>query len=261
MLKRFLPFLCCALLLSACSVLDAPETVYPTYVTENETTAATTEATIPADTKPLHSMLYLEGYTTGQITEYFNEVVLSMEYTDGTGDATLVQKWLSPIFYSVYGDPTEEDLDVLYALFDRLNAIPGFPGIYAADDQNAENLSLNFYSAQQFRDEFSSVVNGEDAYGATQFWYYTETNELYTARIGYRTDISQTERNSILLEEIINTLGFSDSVLREDSIVYQYSNENLELSDVDWVILALLYDPAIQAGMNADNCAQIIEQL
>lgn len=261
MAKRwYLPLLLVlGLLLSACSVLDTPETVYPTYITE--TTTEATEVTIPADTTPPHSVLYLDGYTAQQITEYFNEVVLNIEYTDGTGDATVVQKWLYPIFYSVYGDPTEEDLDVLYALFDRLNAIPGFPGIYAADDDHVENISLSFYSAQQFRDEFSSVVNGEDAYGATQFWYYTETNELYTARIGYRTDISQIERNSILLEEIINSIGISDSVLREDSIVYQYSNDNLELSDVDWVILALLYDPAMEAGMNANDCAQIIQQL
>jgi hypothetical protein len=249
------------LLLSACSVLDTPETVFPTYVTEDETTAETTEATVPADTTPPHSMLYLDGYTPEQIIEYFNEVVLNVEYTDGTGDATLVQKWLNPIFYGVYGDPTQEDLDALYNLFDRLNALSGFPGIYAADDQNPENLSISFFSPDVFRDEFSSVVNGEDAYGATQFWYYTDTNELYHGRIGHRTDIPQAERSSIIAEEIINTLGITDTVLREDSIVYQYSNENLTLSDIDWVILKLLYDPAIESGMDKDACEQIIKQL
>lgn len=259
MLKKILPLMLSVLLFSACgNILPEPDTTTPTTLQVEPTT---TEATVPADTTPPHSLLYLEDYSAEQITEYFNEVVLDIEYTDGTGDATLVQKWLNPIFYGIYGDPTQEDLDVLYALFDRLNAIPGFPGIYAADDENAANLSLNFYGPDLFRDEFSSVVNGEDAYGATQFWYYTATNELYTARIGYRTDISQTERNSILLEEIINTLGITDTVLREDSIVYQYSNENLELSDVDWVLLALLYDPAIEPGMNAEDCAKIIQNL
>lgn len=259
---RFFPFLLAVmLLLSACSVLDTPETVSPTYVTEDETTAETTEATVPADTTPPHSMLYLDGYTPEQIIEYFNEVVLNLEYTDGTGDATLVQKWLFPIYYNVYGNPTDEDLAVLNDLFAQLNAVAGFPGIYPVSGMVQENLSISFFSPDVFRDEFSSVVNGEDAYGATQFWYYTDTNELYHGRIGHRTDIPQTERSSIIVEEIINTLGITDTVLREDSIVYQYSNENLTLSDVDWVILKLLYDPAIESGMDKDACEAVIRQL
>ena len=105
------------------------------------------------------------------------------------------------------------------------------------------------------------MLQGDYATGATQFWYYTNTNDIYTARIGYRTDISQEERNSILIEEIVNTLGITDTVLRTDSIVYQYSDENLALSDVDWIILKLLYDPAIRCGMDFDSCSRIIPEL
>ena len=105
------------------------------------------------------------------------------------------------------------------------------------------------------------MLQGDYATGATQFWYYTDTNDIYTARIGYRTDISQAERNSILIEEIVNTLGITDTVLRTDSIVYQYSDENLALSDVDWIILKLLYDPAIRCGMDFDSCSRIIPEL
>ena len=119
-------------------------------------------------------------------------------------------------------------------------------------------MSLSFLEPNAFREGFSHVVHGEDAYGATQFWYYTDTNELHTARIGYRTDIDQRVRNSILVEEVINSLGITDTVLRPDSVVYQYSNENTALTAVDLVILKLLYDPAIRCGMDAEDCRDVI---
>ena len=64
-----------------------------------------------------------------------------------------------------------------------------------------------------------------------------------------------------MLEEIVNTLGITDTELREDSIVYQYSNDNLCLSDVDWLILKLLYHPRIECGMDADQCEAVIREL
>ena len=215
----------------------------------------------PETTAPAHAEFYLPEYSTQQILEYFSEVVLNVEYTDGTGDSTLVQKWMAPIYYRIYGTPTDEDLSVLDAFFTQLNQISGFPGIYAAEDSVPENLSIRFAEPAAFFAEFSEILGGEDAYGATQFWYYTPTNEIHTAHIGYRTDLDQVTRNSILLEEIVNTLGITDTELRTDSIVYQHSNDNIALSDVDWILLKLLYDPAIQCGMDIDSCFAIIQQL
>jgi hypothetical protein len=257
MKKSMVLVLVAMLLFSACAKADPPEKNTEDSV---EFAMAFTETTVPETTVSIHSELYLPAYTADQILEYFAEVVLNIEYTDGTGDATVVQKWLGPIRYGIYGTPTDEDLAVLQSLFDQLNEIPGFPGIYPAEYAAHENVSLSFLESEAFREGFSHVVHGENAWGAAEFWYYTETNELYTARIGYRTDLDQSVRNSILVEEIINTLGISDTVLRTDSIVYQYSNENRSLSDVDLVILKLLYDPAILCGMDAQSCAEILRE-
>lgn len=239
------------LTLSGCGKTGLPEESTPA-VTE---TAEVTETAVSS-----HCELYLPGYTADQIRVYFEEVVLNMEYTDGTGDATVVQKWLEPIRYEVYGTPTEEDLRVLEDVFARLNEISGFPGIRPAEYPGQENMSIHFLEADAFRENFSYVIRGEEADGAAQFWYYTDTNELYAARIGYRTDLEQSVRSSVLVEEIINTLGISDTVLRPDSVVYQYSNENMALSDVDLVILKLLYNPAVQCGMDAEACGAVIRE-
>lgn len=258
--------LCAALL--ACSTEPAPvTTTAPPETTVPETTVPETtvpdttvpETTVPETTLPPHSELYLEDVPPELLLTYWDEVVLQVEYDHGSGNPSLVQKWLEPIRCRVFGEPTEEDLLVLEGLFEELNRIDGFPGISLVEQD--ENLTLSFLGPEDFRNSFSDVVDGEDAWGATEFWYWTDTNDLYSARIGYRTDIDQLSRNSILLEEIINTLGITDTELREDSIVYQHSNDNLALSDVDWLILKLLYDPAIRPGMAAEECHRTLAEL
>lgn len=247
------------LLLCACKKDDAEEncTIYNTTLsTSAETVCAATEPTMQ-----LHSELYHPGYTPQQIREYFEEVVLHVEYSSGTGDAALIQKWLSPIHYRISGAPTEADLAVLERFFEQLNQIPGFPGIQEVPEGEPEQLRIGFLEPDIFRASYSSVVGGEDATGAAEFWYYTNTNEVHSARIGYRIDLAQDVRNSILLEEIVNVLGISDTVLRADSITYQYSDDNTALSDVDWILLYLLYHPDMQCGMDAENCAAVLRRL
>jgi len=272
-LFRILPVVL-VLVLCACAYPPLPGINAPLPTEQTPTTEATTEpptvattappaTTIPETeaTLPAHSALYLPEYTPQQILEYFEEVVLHVEYPGEGGNPALVQKWTDPIYCRIQGEPTEEDLAVLNDFFAQLNEVPGFPGIYAATEQDPVNLTIGFWEQETFDAEFFDMLQGDYATGATQFWYYTDTNDIYTARIGYRTDISQAERNSILIEEIVNTLGITDTVLRTDSIVYQYSDENLALSDVDWIILKLLYDPAIRCGMDFDSCSRIIPEL
>ena len=238
-----------------------PETTIPEITVPETTVPETTIPETTAPTEPLHSSLYREDFDVEEILTYFQEVTNQIEYTDGTGDPSLIQKWLSPLIYRIYGDPTEEDLRVLEEFCQQLNAVQGFPGIREAQEDEFENLTLSFLDPDSFRERFSDVVHGEDAWGATQYWYYTDTNEIHTATIGYRTDIPQLDRSSIILEEIVNTLGISDSGRRSDSIVYQYSNDNLQLSDIDWLLLELLYHPDIAPAMDAEMCEKIIRDL
>lgn len=260
-MKTLLAFVL-VLTLCGCAAPIQPTTVPETTVpatTVPETTVP--ETTTPSTTAPLHSSLYREGFEVEEVLTYFREVANQIEYNNGTGDPALIQKWLSPLVYRIDGSPTEEDLLVLRAFCDRLNTVPGFPGIREAQEHEFENLTLSFLDPDSFRERFSDAVHGEDAWGATQYWYYTETNEIHTAAIGYRTDIPQADRSSIILEEIVNTLGISDSELRSDSIVYQHSNENLSLSDIDWLLLELLYHPDINTSMDAEMCETIIRDL
>lgn len=213
------------------------------------------------EARPAHSVLYLEGCTQDEAVQYFNEVVLDTEYFTGDGDFTLVQKWKVPIHYRIYGEPTETDRERLNGLFATLNQINGFPGIHEAKKGYVENLSIYFLNEDDFYDRFGAFVNYEPSDGAVQYWYYDKSNDIYTAQIGYRTDIDQETRNSVLLEEVVNGLGIDDTEIRENSITYQYYNSTDELSDVDWLIIRLLYHPDIGFGMNAEECEAVVRDL
>lgn len=237
---------------------QAAPTTDSSAMQESTEATATQETTLPAD---LHSSFYLEGFTPEQVVTYFAEVVLNAEYSSGEGDIHVVQKWTGPIRYMINGEATQKDREKLEELFAQLNAVEGFPGIEAAPLPIAMNMTLNFYNREDFQTYFGRVVNYEDADGAVEYWYYNETNQIHNAAVGYRTDIDQYTRNSVLLEEVINGLGITDTKLREDSITYQGFSQTQELSDMDWLILRLLYHPDIKCGMNLEQCRAVIKKL
>ena len=96
--------------------------------------------------------------------------------------------------------------------------------------------------------------------GGVTFWY--DYDRIYDATICYRTDLSQTVRNSVILEEIYNGLGpAQDTSLREDSIIFSGYSEPQALTAVDELLLRLLYHPQMQCGMDTAQCEAVIRQL
>lgn len=229
-----------------------PETTVPTVTTippEPPETAAPTE--------PEHSELYIEGLAVEDAITYFNEVCLDGEYVH-SGDPSVVQKWMEPIFYVVHGDPTEKDLAVLSEFTTWLNNYPGFPGIYEGSNPDYANLQIYFCSQQELHERMGHEDENLD--GMVTFWY--DYNEIYDATICILNDLDQYLRNSVILEEIYNGLGpAQDTQLREDSLIYAGYSAPQALTEVDALIFKLLYHPDIKCGMDAEQCEAVIRQL
>lgn len=246
--------LCFALVFSACKE-NAMETIAPTETTLD--TQPTEEPTQPTQTQPLHSPLYIEGLEVEDVIQYFNEVCLDAEIVNG-GDATVLQKWTSPIYYMLNGSPTKEDLLVLFDFVAWLNTIDGFPGMQQTHILSEANLQIHFCTQQELLDIMGQEYTYMD--GAVTFWY--NNNAIYNATICYRTDLHQGLRNSVILEEIYNGLGpIQDTALRPDSIIYSGFSEPQSLTAVDELILKLLYHPQLLPGMDAEACEAVIRQL
>ena len=255
-MKNYLLILLCLLLLTGCAAGEPAPTDAAPGNTEFPT-AIPTAAPTEAPTLPPHSELYVPGVEVEDVIAYFNEVCLNAEFVN-SGDPSYLQRWNAPITYRVYGEPTEEDLKKIEAFSLWLNTRFGFPGIYEAGQGEYANLQIHFCDQQTMMDLLGDNFAGMD--GGVTFWY--ENDVIYDAIICIRTDLDQHLRNSVILEELYNGLGpVQDTELRPDSIIYAGFSEPQDLTQIDRLILELLYHPDLRCGMNAEECEAVIRDL
>ena len=215
---------------------------------------------LPEPTPPiedLHSDLYISGVSVEEVITYFNEVSLDAEMVND-GDPSKLQKWVEPIYYFLNDGYTEDDLVVILNFVNWLNKLDGFPGIYETKDLKDANLRIYFGNQKKMLQIMGNNFGGLD--GGVTFWYLD--NKIYDETIFYRTDIDQEVRNSVILEEIYNGLGpVQDTDIRTDSIIYSGFSKPQELTEIDELILKLMYNPKMLPGMNALECEKVIRQL
>lgn len=242
-----------------------------THATEESTEQATQEDTEPTEeittatelptettAAPKHSALYIPGVSTDEVIEYFNEVCLDAEFVN-SGDPTYLQRWEIPILYTLNGSYTDEDLDTLDRFVSWLNTVEGFPGMEETQDSFLANLRIYFSDDEEYLIIMGDHFAGTD--GGITFWYNGD-NQIYEAEIAYRTNVEQEIRNSVILEEIYNGLGpINDTLLREDSIIYSGFSTPQSLTEIDELMIKLLYHPEMQCGMDAEDCEAVIRQL
>lgn len=244
---------------SATVETELPETSHAT--TPPETSLATEETAAPiettVETEPAHSELFIPFVTPEEMVTYFNEVCLDAEFVN-SGNASVLQRWENPIYYQIYGDPTDLDLQILNNMCQWLNTIDGFPGIYETAETWQENYSIYFCTQDELIDRMGDEYYGVD--GAFTFWY--NDNIIYDCTVCIRTDLDQEVRNSVILEELYNSLGpAQDTNLRQESIIYAGYSIPQALHPIDEVILKLLYHPDLLIGMDARDCEPIIHSL
>ena len=235
-----------------------PATTAPAETTQLPETTVPEETTIPPTTVPEHSELYIPGLPVEDVIRYFSEVCLDAEFVNA-GNPKVVQKWMDPIRYRLQGDCTEEDLAVLERFVQWLNEMEGFPGMYPAAEEEPWNLGIHFCGQEEMLNIMGDQFAGTD--GCVTFWYDSE-NVIYDATICYLTTLDQQLRNSVILEEIYNGLGpIQDTDLRPDSIIYSAFSQPQTLTEIDELLLKLLYHPDMRPGMTPEECEAVIREL
>ena len=205
---------------------------------------------------PSHSEYYIPGVDADTVIAWFAEVCLDTEFGDKTS-GSLIRKWVEPFYYTVYGQPTDRDIEVLNRFVAEINSIENFPGMYPVE--SGADLEIYFYDQYNFEALMGSDFVG--SWGGVTFWF-DGLSQIYTETISIRTDIPQDARDSIICEEIYNGIGpVQDTSLRDDSLICQWSNSNYDMTAVDRLILQLLYHPSIQTGMDYAQCEAVIRQL
>lgn len=257
--QKIIPlFLLILLILSGCTPAE-PEATQPQTIPQTSvpaTEAPTEPPTLPP-TEPPHSALYIPGISADDVVLSFSEVCLSAEFVN-SGDPSFLQRWDTPISYTLHGDYTPEDAAVISEFAQWLNTIEGFPGISEAEEDWQTNLPIHFCGHQEMLDLMGDQFSDTD--GAVTFWY--DNDAIFRGIICIRTDLDQHLRNSVILEELYNGLGpIQDTSLRPDSIIYSAFSEPQALTEMDKLILKLLYHPTLSCGMDYAECEAAIRAL
>ncbi len=239
------------------SATDAPVTT-PGSTTPGDATSPTPSEEPTMTPGTASGEIDRMGYSADEIFAYFEEVALHAEFYDGETAPQELRRWKDEMVCKVVGSPTDEDYALLDRLFDSLNAIPHFPGICFENEENEANITLHFEGGDAYdRLAAEHVASATDGFATC--WYQPSEYLYFKAEIGIRSDISQTVRNSVILEELIQTFGLmNDSYLHDDSIFYQDYNEPQWPSDLDWILIELLYRPELAPGMTVEECRDIV---
>ncbi len=257
--------LLCSSLLYGCTRMHEPDDTQknlPTGFTEAPPTNNPLDTVSPTPTeRPADSYISSGKYTQSQILEYFGEVVLQTEFFSGSDAPQEIRKWNTTILYYIEGDFTPEDLDTIDRLVEALDAIPGFVGMKRVETFEECNLLIRFAPTEKYNNYASLHVSGAtDGYATC--WYNTDSYYFYQAEVGIRSDNDLTTKTSVILEELVQMLGIqNDSYLYPDSLFYQGFSTPQWPTELDWLMVRLLYHPEITAGMQYEECAQIIHEI
>ena len=175
----------------------------------------------------------------------------SSEY-QGTRDMV---RWETPIRIYVGGKPTKADLNTLDNFLVQIAArAPGVPNMTRVGREQDANVCIWFVPQNQMGNYVPGYVKGN-----TGMFNYTYKNwRINEAHIGVVSDkTSQRDRNHIIPEEIVGILGLSnDHEVYSDSILYEKRSTYTELSEVDWLMINMIYHPDVYPGMTWNSFYQ-----
>lgn len=189
-----------------------------------------------------------------QALDCLMNVAFDPEYGDNR-DALL--RWEEPMYIYAGGYPTRKDIETLDSLIMQIAyRVPGMPNIYRVDDPAYANVTMYFVPLDELGNYVSGYVEGN--WGMVTYWY--DDYKLYSMEIGIASDVtSQKDRNHLIMEELINGMGLgNDHYTYADSIVYQPWTNVQTLSEVDWMMLNMVYSPIVKPGMTANKVYNVI---
>jgi len=186
----------------------------------------------------------------------FDIAALSMEYPGENAQQGHLIRWENSIRIHVDGRPTDQDRKTLDTLLLNLALrVPTLPNITLTSDPAAANMHVYFVPLSQMKNYVPGYV--ENSWG---MFHYTYQNWRITETwIGIASDVtSQKDRNHLIQEEIIGALGLlNDHSIYSDSIVYQLWTVVQQPSEVDWLMLNMVYSPLVSPGMEKEELHRI----
>lgn len=176
--------------------------------------------------------------------ELAHTCAFSVEY----GNSNLLKRWETPIRLYVGGSPTNQDKETIAAFVLQLAyRVPTMPNVTIVSSRRDANVTLFFAPLDELDQHVTNYVEGN--WGIFNYW--TSNNAIVKAEIAIASDVTnQRSRNHLIKEELVGALGLTnDHDMYADSILYQEWTTTQELSEVDWLLLNMIYHPEVTPGM------------
>lgn len=225
-------------------------------------------------------------YTNADLAWNFERIALFREYRrEGPRliqvlTPTRLSRWDDPIRYRLVGlGVTEADRKEYAALALRLHSLTGLSiEETKGDDPNLSILILSLGERRAFI-EALRIEGAAERMPLVMQWAEdvsypcigqvgykdAESGEISGAMIFIKAELEGVLRRSCIHEELAQTLGLLNDDLRVRPSIFNDDQEFALLTDHDEYLLEILYDPRLEAGMDAEQAMPlaraIIEEL
>jgi hypothetical protein len=166
-------------------------------------------------------------------------------------------KWAAPIRIQAAGKPGSGDAKALGAFVSRLKGIRGMPEIAFVTEGG--NITIGFLPVKQAVEIDASFNDSDTAQLAIQ---WNGSNPV-SARIFLADELTgQQARDSALAGLLLRSLGLGQDGQNEHADSALNANgAGTGPSELDWLMLALLYSPEVQPGLQADAAMPAVRAL
>lgn len=195
------------------------------------------------------------GPANRAILRNFDGFVFGSEYIGQ--DPLRLRKWVRPIRLAVVGDERKEWSDAVARQVVRLGGATGHVIISVPAGEDA-NFLVSFLSAGDFAEaqkRLDAALRlkrpGKVYCQAIVMW--DEAYRIVEALILIDRDISSIRIRSCIIEETTQALGPLNDVATASRSIFNDSNDYTFLTDLDRLIVRVLYDPRIEPGMSRDR--------
>ena len=189
--------------------------------------------------------------------EVFHICGFSSEY--GNGGRNYLIRWEEPIRVCAVGSPSRTDLRQLDSFLTELSLrVPMLPPITRVDRESEAAIVLHYCRLREMPDLIPGYVSGNWGYFSIDYTGFAIRSGIICIAVD---KCSQSARNHLMREELVGALGLcNDHDLYRDSILYQPWTTVQTLSEVDWIMLNMLYSPLVSPGDRWETVRDAIQR-
>lgn len=204
------------------------------------------------------------------LVDSFVEIAMRSEYSTKPSP---VRKWTTPIKYHIVHRTADRDLHarLIATHFNHLAAMSGLP-IHPATDGEEANFLIVLASESKLKDDLRTYFGWKSESKREAF--YRDSVCLATFAINKHAEIvhatvlipvdrarAQGALVSCIVEELTQVLGLPNDSVKVFPSVFNDLSTDAYLSGLDTLLLRMLYDKRIKAGMNEKTAKPILQKI